>query len=138
MDCAISEQRFSMAEVSMSPISFGGVPTQMIASSDFCIASWWSVVAKSFLFAIASLSRSVRLGSVTGEIPAFMASTFFCLISTPMMLCPSFARQAQLTVPTYPSPKILMFIFVVSRYGTDVYILYITYGRDENQTYYQF
>src|SRR5262245_46325601 len=54
--------------------------------------------------------------STTGVLPAEMRSSLVCSTSTPITVCPSRARQARDTAPTYPSPKMLMFT-LISRQG---------------------
>src|SRR5206468_11551393 len=82
-------------------------PTQMSESAELATASRGDVVALSRRATTTSARSSVRPGSTTGDAPALIMSTFSLLTSTPTISCPALAKQAAVTQPTYPIPKML-------------------------------
>src|SRR6185436_9316321 len=51
--------------------------------------------------------------SIIGEQPRLMMSTLVGFTSTPTTSCPSLAKQAAETAPTYPKPKMLTFTCIL-------------------------
>src|ERR1044071_5753291 len=82
--------------------------------SELCTASLPSVIAFSFPSPTAFLINSSMPGSTIGLRPLLMMSTFTWFTSTPITSCPSSAKQAADTQPTYPSPKMLNLMFPLS------------------------
>src|SRR6266851_9121541 len=96
-----------MASTSSWPLSRLGVPTQIRAKSDPETPSSVEVVARRRPAGVTSASSSPSPGSTRGEIPPLTMATLSGLMSTPITWWPALARQAAVTQPTYPRPKML-------------------------------
>ena len=108
--CPISDVTVSMASRAVAPLGLLGVPTHTIDRSVSVTACKELAVAvrrppSTFRLTSSSISRS-RIG----ECPDRIKSTFISDRSRPTTVWPRSARQAQQTVPTYPSPNTLIFI----------------------------
>ena len=98
------------ADRSSSPPGLLGVPTVMRETSELRMAWGASVVALMVPFWIPAARSSESPSSMSGACPEETIRTLSGFSSTPMTYRPSRARQAALTAPTYPSPKILTFM----------------------------
>src|SRR6185436_10341151 len=103
--CSVSR---SNAVRSWPPLAAEGVPTQMNDTSVSSTARSASCVTltrpESTTSRISSWMPSSRIGDLRARIRSSLARS----TSTPISRCPSRARQAIETAPTYPSPKTLM------------------------------
>jgi hypothetical protein len=106
----ISSQTRRMYLRSMPPFGRLGVPTHTRLRSVWRTASASPVVARSRPAATCSAMMVPMSFSMIGDLPALMRSTLVRSGSTPITSCPSRARQAADTAPTYPRPNTLIFI----------------------------
>src|SRR5689334_2295077 len=74
-------------------------------------------------------------GSTIGLLPLLMMSTLVGLTSTPITSCPACAKHAAETQPTYPIPKMLIFIVlcVVHRFHRFLCNLWMAFGICTNR-----
>jgi hypothetical protein len=86
------------------------VPTQMSERSESSTACITSVVTETRPLAATRDMRSTIPSSTTGVLPSRINSSLALSTSTPITECPSLARHARETAPTYPRPKMLIFI----------------------------
>src|SRR5687768_15551274 len=107
----ISLHEFLMYVRSRLPLRLPGVPTHTRERSELAIASAALVVARKRFAATPADISSSRCGSTIGLRPLLIISTLVGFTSTPITSWPSRAKQAAETEPTYPSPKILSFIY---------------------------
>ena len=77
----------------------------------FVVSVITSVVALINPFSCASAHNSAIPSSMMVGFPSLISLTLFSFTSTPTTRCPNFARHAAPTHPTYPNPKIDIFIF---------------------------
>ena len=104
----ISWQTGPMWPRSSLPLRMLGVPTQRKEISVSRTAFSESEVACKRQAFWDSAIRSATAGSTIGLRPLPRASTLAALRSTPVTRFPRCARQAAVTVPTYPKPKMLI------------------------------
>jgi hypothetical protein len=96
----ISEHTRSTYVRSRLPLSRLGVPTQISEMVVSRTAAVTSVVARSRPAATTSATSSPMPCSTIVETPALIMPTLAVLTSTPITVCPSFAKQAAETQPT--------------------------------------
>src|SRR6185369_2384951 len=94
---------------SSEPFALLGVPTQTSDISDWLTASAGLLVARNCFSLTIVLISSVIPSSIIGLSPRLIISTLTGFGSTPMTSCPSLAKHAADTQPTYPSPNTLTF-----------------------------
>ena len=87
-----------------------GVPTQTMTSSESATSGTRVVCAVINRLSRAREISSSTPGSVIGDRPSRSALTFVSFGSIPITSCPWLARHAAAVVPTYPRPKIAIFM----------------------------
>ena len=100
-----------VAEKDLDALGLEKPQAQTKEKSEPLTASAASVVARNLPCATTFRIKSFNPISATGLAPELTRATFAWLTSTPITSWPSLAKHAAEIEPTYPKPKILIFIY---------------------------